>query len=145
MSADEEVARDVVGTLRDGQKGYESAADRLGNEAPAQVVQNLKAVAAQRAQFANDIVAIGASYGDDVAEDGSVAAAFHRGWMAIKDGLTGANIGAVINVCIEGDEHALEVYDDALAKEGVSPEFAKVLADQRAAIQETLATLKSHT
>lgn len=145
MSVDEEVAHDVVGTLRDGQKGYDSAADRLGNEAPPMVLKNLKEVAAQRGKFADDIVAIAASYGDDVREDGSVAAAFHRGWMAIKDGVTGADIGAVVNVCIDGDEHALEVYSESLAKDGLSPEFAALLRDQQSAILETVAVLKSHT
>lgn len=143
MSTDEEVAKDIVGTLRDGQKGYDSAVEHLGDEAPPPVLNNLRQISAQRGQFADDIVALGAAYGDDVREDGSVAAAFHRGWMAVKDAVTGTDMGAVVKVCIDGDEHAVETYNEAMGKD-ISPEFRQMLEGQLSAISSNLETLKSH-
>ncbi len=144
MSIDEEVARHIVETLRDGQKGYKAAAEQLGEEAPPQVVKNLTAVSEQRGQFADDIVQMGKAYGDDVADHGSIGAAFERGWMSIKTSLTGPKMTDILQVCQDGDEKAVEVYTENMAKE-ISPEFHKLLEIQLKSIQDNLDILRSHT
>lgn len=142
MSADEKAAVDVVGTLRDGQNGYDSAIERLGEEAPADVLDHLRAISAERKQFADRIVALGGKYGDDVQEDGSVAASLHRGWINLKDKLTGADAGAVLASCAKGDEHAISVYEDALGKDDLSPNFRRILEGQLQEIRQNHAEIE---
>lgn len=69
---------------------------------------------------------LAATYGDDLDEDGSVATALHRGWMSLKDALTGSSADGVLDVAEQGEDHAVSEYRKAL-EEDVSPELAEVI------------------
>ena len=102
MSADEKVAKDLVETLEDGRNGFASAADKLRDSERPEVAATLQRLSEQRAGFARDIVAMGHEYGDDVEESGSVAAALHRGWLSLKDALTGDDASGVLDAGVDG-------------------------------------------
>ncbi|MEZ5079354.1 MAG: PA2169 family four-helix-bundle protein [Thermoleophilia bacterium] len=128
-SVDERVAEKLVETLRDGQKGYDEAADRLGGAAP-DVAQRLRAIGQQREAFADQIVSMGADYGDDVDDHGSIAGAAHRGWVTLKDAFTGVDPKPVLEECVRGDDHAIDAYQDAQREDGVSPGFRTLIQRQ---------------
>ncbi len=141
MSTDERVATDIIETLKDGHKGYNQAADTLENEASAEVVAKLRQFAAERGEFASELERMAAIYGDDIDEDGSMAATLHRGWISLKDALTGSDPSAVLAACQTGDEHAVTEYEKALAKDDVSPNLRQVLTRQLASVRSACSSV----
>jgi len=134
MSADEKVAKDLVETLKDGRKGFASAAEKLRDSDSPEVAATLERLSEQRAAFARDIVSMGHAYGDDVDESGSVAATVHRGWISLKDELTGDDASGVLGAAVTGEDHAVSEYEKALAEDDLSDGFRAVVQQQHAAI-----------
>lgn len=134
MSDDAKVAQELVETLRDGEKGYTQAAERVRDGEHAEWAGTLERLAAQRKEFRNEIVALGHEYGDDVDESGTATAALHRGWMALKDALTGDDPQGVLGAAVTGEDHAIAEYDKALEQD-LSEGFRSVAERQRSAVQ----------
>ena len=133
MSDDENVAKDLVETLKDGERGFAAAAEKLRDSDHSQWATTLERLSEQRADFRREIVALGHAYGDDVDESGSAAAALHRGWISLKDALTGDDAGSVLGAAVTGEDHAVSEYDKALEKD-LSSGFRDVVTRQRAAV-----------
>lgn len=133
MSDDEKVAKDLVETLKDGENGFTSAADKLKDGEHPEWAATLHRLAEQRAGFRREIVELGHEYGDDVDESGSAAAALHRGWISLKDALTGDNAGTVLGAAVTGEDHAVSEYEKALEQD-LSAGFRAVVARQHAAV-----------
>jgi uncharacterized protein (TIGR02284 family) len=134
MSVDSQVARDLIETLQDGRTGFADAADKLEATNRAEWATTLRRFSAQRADFAAELEKLGAAYGDDVHEDGSVAAKVHRGWMAVKDKLSGSDADGVLDAAVSGENHTVSEYDEALAKD-LSVDLREVVARQAAAVK----------
>ena len=77
---------------------------------------------------------MGHGYGDDVDESGSVAATVHRGWIALKDALTGDDASGVLGAAVTGEDHAVSEYEKALEEDDLSDGFRAVVQQQHAAI-----------
>ena len=134
MSADAKVAKELVETLKDGHKGFASAAEKLRDSDNPEVVTTFERLSEQRAGFSRDIVAMGHEYGDDVDESGTATAAVHRGWIALKDALTGDDASAVIGAAATGEDHAVSEYEKALEEDDLSDGFRTVVQQQHTAI-----------
>ena len=134
MSADEKVAKELVETLKDGRTGFASAAEKLRDSDRPEVAATLERLSEQRAAFARDIVAMGHEYGDDVDKSGTATAALHRGWIALKDALTGDDASGVIGAAATGEDHAVSEYEKALQEDDLSAGFRSVVQQQHAAI-----------
>jgi uncharacterized protein (TIGR02284 family) len=133
MSDDAKVAKDLVETLKDGERGFGAAAEKLRDSDRAQWATTLDRLSEQRAGFRREIVAMGHDYGDDVDESGSAAAALHRGWISLKDALTGDDAGSVLGAAVTGEDHAVSEYDKALESD-LSSGFREVVGRQRVAV-----------
>ena len=133
MSADEKVAKELVETLKDGRTGFASAAEKLRDSESPEAAATLQRLSEQRAGFANEIVALGHEYGDDVDESGTMTAALHRGWISLKDALTGDDASGVLGAALTGEDHAVSEYEKAL-EEDLSDGFRAVVQQQHTAI-----------
>lgn len=133
MSDDKNVAKELVETLRDGEKGFATAAEKLRDSDRPEWAATLERLSEQRAGFRKEIVALGHDYNDDVDESGTAAAALHRGWIALKDALTGDDAGSVLGAAVTGENHAVSEYESALEKD-LSPGFREVVSQQHAAV-----------
>ena len=133
MSTDARVAKDLVETLKDGRAGFTAAAERLRGSDEPELAATMQRLAEQRAQFAGEIVAMGHDYGDDVDESGSAAGALHRGWLKVKDAVTGDDAGSVLGAAVTGEDHAVSEYEKALG-EDLSDGFRSVLQRQHASV-----------
>ncbi len=133
MSDDQKAAKELVETLKDGERGFATAAEKLGDSDRPQWADTLRRFAEQRADFRREIVEMGHDYGDDVDESGTAAAALHRGWVALKDAVSGDDAGAVLGAAASGEDHAVSEYEDALEQD-LSDGFRTVVARQHAAI-----------
>jgi uncharacterized protein (TIGR02284 family) len=135
MSTDERVTKDVVKTLEDGKEGFTRAADRLADSDQPELAPKFREFAAQRGQFSEELRGMAASYGDHVEDDGTVAATLHRGWMAVKDAVTGSDPKGVLDAAEQGEDHAVAEYRDALKHDDLSTNLREVLERQAAAVK----------
>lgn len=133
MSDDAKAAKELVETLKDGERGFAEAAEKLRDGEHPEWATTLQRFSEQRAGFWREIVDMGHAYGDDVDESGTVAAAVHRGWIALKDALTGDDAEAVLKAALTGEDHAVSEYEDAL-KLDLSAGFREVVVRQQAAV-----------
>ncbi len=133
MSDDAKAAKELVETLKDGERGYATAADKLRDSDRSEWAATMQRLSEQRAGFCREIVDLGHDYGDDVDESGSVAASLHRGWLSLKDAVTGDDAGSVLKAAETGEDHAVSEYEDAL-KMDLSSGFRDVVVRQQAAV-----------
>lgn len=133
MSDDNSVAKELVETLKDGERGFATAADKLHDSDRTDWATTLQKYSEQRADFAREIIALGHAYNEDVNEGGTVAAALHRGWISLKDALTGDDAGSVLGAAVTGENHAVSEYEKAL-KADLSAGFREVVTKQHAAV-----------
>ena len=135
MKSDMAVAKDLIETLEDGKNGFAAAAEKLAESDRPQLASKFRQYSSQRSQFADEIRAMAADYGDEIKEEGSLGAALHRGWMAIKDAATGSDAGAVLDVAEQGEDHAVAEYERALDNEEISIDLRDVLQRQYASVK----------
>lgn len=133
MSDDQKAAKELVETLEDGERGFAQAADKVRDDEHPEWASTLQRLSDQRAQFRREIIELGHAYGDDVDESGTVAAALHRGWLSLKDALTGDDTEAVLNAALTGEDHAVSEYEKALQQD-LSDGFREVVSKQHAAV-----------
>lgn len=133
-STDEKVTTDLIETLEDGRQGFEHAAKRLADSDRPDIARRFETFAVQRGEFSAELEAMAASYGDDIDEDGSIAAAVHRGWISVKDAVAGADAAGVLDAALTGEDHAVSEYGDALDQD-ISPKLRDVIVRQLAAIE----------
>ncbi|WP_295702790.1 PA2169 family four-helix-bundle protein [Lapillicoccus sp.] len=141
MSVDEKTAKGLVETLKDGQKGFAASADKLADSTVPQWADTMRRLQLQRVQFAQEIVAFGHDGGVDVDESGSALAAAHRGWLTLKDALTGDKPSGVLDAAVQGEDHTVSEYEKAL-KEDLSEGFRAMVQRQHDEIVAARAEVK---
>lgn len=129
-STDETVTKDLIETLEDGREGFTRAADKLADSDRPDLADTFRSYADQRGRFAQDLRNLAAQYGDNIEEDGSMLGALHRGWMSIKDAVTGDSPQAVLDSAEQGEDHAKSEYRKALG-EPISAHLRAVVEDQQ--------------
>lgn len=117
---------DLIQTCRDGESGFQTAADHVKDSSLQVFFSNCSV---QRAQFASELESEVRQLGGTPAKSGSVSAAFHRGWMNIKSIVTGGSDEAIIAECERGEDAALENYQDVL-KQNLPPNVLPVAKHQ---------------
>ena len=139
MSTDKAVTEDLMETLQDGKEGFEKGAEKLDESKAPQLAVTFRRLSQQRDGFYTELKAMAKDYGDKVEESGSVAAKLHRGWMGLKDALSGSDPDGVLDAAEQGEEHATKKYQEALAddiSEGLRTEIKRQLVDITSAHQE---------
>jgi len=129
MSTDAKVTKDLMQTVEDGRNGFADAADKLADTDRPDLAPRFRDFSEQRSAMYSELENLAAKYGDDLDEDGSAAAALHRGWMSLKDALAGSSADGVLDAATQGEDHAVSEYRKALDEE-LSPELAEVVRRQ---------------
>ena len=129
MSNDASVTHDLIQTLQDGRDGYAAGADKLTDDGEAELATTFRALGARRGEMSDELQKIAAGYGDQIESSGSVAAKVHRGWMTLKDAVTGSDPDGVLDVAEQGENHAMSEFEKALDGD-ISPEFKAVVEHQ---------------
>jgi uncharacterized protein (TIGR02284 family) len=135
MPADQSTTQDLVKIAEDGKEGYARGAEELSGSDRPELGGTFTAYSEQRAQFSTELQALAAAYGDSVKEAGSTVAALHRGWMSLRDAITGSGPEAVLKTALQGEDHAITAYEKALA--------ADISEDTRAVAQRQLGEIRA--
>jgi uncharacterized protein (TIGR02284 family) len=134
MSNDAAVTKDLLQTLEDGRDGFAKGAEKLESDGEPGLAGSFRQFAAQREQLAKELEVLAASYGDQIEESGSLAAKAHRGWMAVKDAVSGSDPSGVLDAAEQGEDHAVDEYRKALDAD-ISPELRVVVERQLEVVQ----------
>ena len=105
------ILNDLVETSKDGEKGFNTAADDTKNP-------ELKTTFRRRAQdcarSAADLQQLVARLGAKPEDGGSVAGAVHRGWVSLRAAVASRDDLAILEECERGEDVAKAHYSKAL-------------------------------
>lgn len=125
----------LLGTLRDGEKGFADAAEHATDP---QLRSLFQSRSAERRAMAQEIEAHIARLGDRPREGSSVGAALHRTWLNVRDAVTGRDDYQVVAECERGEKVAVDNYQDVLAEAPNLPgDVLGVIQAQFAKVQES--------
>ena len=135
MSTDQHVTKELIETLEDGREGFAQGADKLREDNEPQLADVFTRFSEQRAKFSSELRSMAGAYGDDVKDSGTFVATLHRGWMKLKDALTGTDPKGVLDAAEQGEDHAVKEFKKALdadisagLREVVQRQFTEVKA-----------------
>lgn len=135
MSTDEKITKDLIETLEDGKEGFAKAAEKLADSDDKSLTGLFNGFSQQRAQFSTELQEMAKDYGDKIKESGSAAATLHRGWLSLKDALTGSDPHGVLKSALQGEDHAVEEYEKALKEDDISAGLRTVVQRQYTDVQ----------
>jgi uncharacterized protein (TIGR02284 family) len=101
----------LIRTCIDGQNGFESAAQNVGD---LNLKRLFESYAQQRTEFATELQQELRLVGEEPTDRGHATAALHRGVMEVKAAVSGGDEGAIISECERGEDLAVEAYESAL-------------------------------
>ena len=145
MTDEATTVKELIKTLEDGRDGFAKAAERLEKNSAPDVGRQFREFSAQRSAMADELRRSAQLVGYTVPEGGTIAGAVHRGWIAVKDVLSGDDATAIIAAAEQGEDHAKSKYRDALSEQTLSPEIRTVIQRQAAQIEvahDYVSTLK---
>lgn len=97
----------LVTIARDGEKGYEKAAENAKDE-------DLRSLFLQYAQmrksYVSELQTLITTLGGEPDQNSGVAGALHRTWIDIKESLSGHDRHALLSSCEQGEDAAKEAY-----------------------------------
>ncbi len=121
-----ETVNDLIETSKDGEYGFRRCAERV--EAP-----GLKQVLGRRAdecqKAATELQTIISQLGGTAETGGSALGAVHRGWVSVRDVLSGNSDLAVLEECERGEDAALDRYRTAL-EDSLPPHVRNIVERQ---------------
>jgi uncharacterized protein (TIGR02284 family) len=104
----------LIETLKDGEEGFRSAAEKLKDPA---IGSEFRQFASQRGRLASELQGEVSRIGGTPETSGSASGALHRGWIGLKSALTGNDDHAILEEAERGEDAAVKNYRDALAKD----------------------------
>lgn len=135
MSTDEAVTKDLIETLEDGREGFAKGAEKLDATDSPEWAATFRQLSDQRARFSAELREMAKDYGDNIKESGSVAATLHRGWMSLKDALSGSSASGVLDAAEQGEDHAVKEFKKALDNADISAGLRTVVERQYDEVQ----------
>jgi uncharacterized protein (TIGR02284 family) len=108
-----ETLNDLLKSCRDGQKGFQEAAEHTRTATLAQLLHNR---AADCAQAAESLVAVIRQLGGEATDHGSATGALHRGWLSARGSVGALSDLDMLEECERGEDAALGRYRKALAQ-----------------------------
>ncbi|MGH9133853.1 MAG: ferritin-like domain-containing protein [Ilumatobacteraceae bacterium] len=132
----ESTINDIIQTLEDGKKGFASAADKADKDGRQDLALEFRQYSDQRARFSDELRNHAAARNVDIDAGPSVAGSLHRGWMAMKDALSGDDVSGVLDAAEQGEDHAVAEYAKAM-DDDIDGDLRAVLGQQFTEIQAT--------
>ncbi len=129
----------LVQTCKDGANGFRVAAEGVQTS---DLRDAFTRYAQQRSQFATELQDEVRKLGGDPETSGSVAASLHRGWINIREALSGNDEKAVLNEAERGEDVAVSSYQDAM-KQALPADVLSIIQRQYMQVKEAHDRVKS--
>ncbi|WP_431468969.1 PA2169 family four-helix-bundle protein [Sphingosinithalassobacter sp. LHW66-3] len=126
------VLNDLIKTTLDSRKGYLDACE----DASARFADTFAGLARERSEIASRLQGEVRRQGGDPADDSGVIGAAHRGFMDLKNAVTGTDDTAVVKEVERGEDHIKAKFEKAL-KDG------ELTVDARRVIEECYTSVKA--
>jgi uncharacterized protein (TIGR02284 family) len=137
----EEVVKEVINILEDGQKGFADIGAHLQDETLKRYFLTESLTRASfRAELENELHRHGVH---DVHEEGTTAGTLHRAWFNIKEKLHTADDHSLLASAEQGEDQAKKVYADALSQELPLP-LKQLLTEQNSHIVSSHDFVRDH-
>ena len=131
MSAITDVLNDLITVSKDGEAGFNKAAEETTDE-------NLKSTFTKRAKGCTHAIAELQRHvenlGGTPADNGSVLGALHRGWLDIKSAVMDRDAHAILAECERGEDVAKATYAKAL-KADLTANIRELIEKQYAVVK----------
>ena len=132
------VLNDLIETNKDGEEGFRTAADAVNRE---ELKTMFHMYAQQRARFGSELNNEVLRRGGEPAKTGHVSASLHRGWINLKQAITGKNESAIVDECERGEDSAKSNYEEALKKQ-LPSDLLSIVETQYAGIKAAHDTVR---
>ncbi len=120
------VLNDLIQTCKDGQEGFQTAAEGVKSTTLKTLFSEFSL---QRAQFAGILQQEVNRLGGSPETSGTFSASLHRGWINIKSTVTGKDESAIVAECERGEDSARDAYQKAL-KENLPFDVESIVQSQ---------------
>lgn len=121
-----ETVNRLVETCKDGEYGFRRCAERVEAQA---LKKTLDRHADECQKSASELQTIISQLGGTAETGGSALGAVHRGWVSVRDTLSGNSDVGVLEECERGEDAALERYRSAL-EEALPPHVRTIVERQ---------------
>ena len=121
----------LIETCRDGERGFREAAESLNDSS---VKSLFSTIAQERGLFAEELKQIVRRIGGEPETGGSISGAAHRGWMHLKEAITGHDDKSLIAEAERGEDIAVAAYRRAL-KSSLPTDVQHVVEHQYSRVQ----------
>lgn len=126
------VLNSLIETCKDGEEGFQQAAENVNNPDFKSLFVELSA---QRRQFASQLQSLVVGLGEESETSGSTAGALHRGWIDLKSSLTSGDEHAILAECERGEDSAVAEYREALAHDELPVNIRLAVEEQSHGVQ----------
>lgn len=113
----------LIATTLDSMKGYRDAAE----DSETQLSQFFCEMADERSSVASMLQSQVASLGGDPEDDSTLKAAVHRGFMDLKQALSGKDEKRIVEEVERGEDYLKAKYEAALKEDHLSPATRSVI------------------
>jgi len=118
-SHDIKVTNTLIATTLDSMKGYQRAAE---DSEVTTHVQFFREMADERSRVASDLQAHVRALGGDPETDSSTTGSAHRGWLDLKEAITGKDESTVIKEVERGEDYIRDKFQAAIRDDDLSPQ-----------------------
>jgi uncharacterized protein (TIGR02284 family) len=132
--------KELIQTLKDGEKGYSEALTDVEDQDLKEV---FKHYAVQRDGYLTELEDQMHQLNIKVEEDSSLTGAVHRAFINLKAAITSKSRESILNECERGEEYAVKAYQAALQAEGLPGQLKPIIEKQYQGIQEATNKIKS--
>lgn len=137
-----DLLNDLICINNDRIEGYEKASEELKPKNNSDSFILLDRAQESRV-FRNELIPAVVRLGGKPAENSTAAGKLYRTWMDLKTTFTGGSAKSVFELCEQGEDAALQAYNDALEEDVVFPqEIHEMLTRQEQIIREAHDSIK---
>lgn len=134
-----ETVNDLIENCKDGEYGFKRCGERVERSDLKQVM-NQRADDCQRA--ASELQTLVSQLGGTPETTGTALGAMHRGWVSVRDAVSGDSDLAVLEECERGEDAALERYRSAL-EEALPPHVRSLVERQYEGVKRNHQQIRS--
>lgn len=127
-----DILNDLIETSKDGEYGFTTCAERATS---AELKQIFSHRAADCASGARELQALVVQHGGKAEDGGTVGGAMHRGWVSVRDALSGTSDQGILDECERGEDVALSRYRKAMKQADLPLTVRQALERQMAGVQ----------